>query len=256
MDFDDLREYIIGDDSKDIDWKSSIRHGSLLVRRFEAFRRHNVLFVIDSGVKFRGNSDVNNKKSDVALYTYGTLAYLASHKEDDVAYIANQDELIHFSRFRSNMYNLETSLIEVEKLLEEKNKYNINDLLQFAINHTKRKMVIIIISDIDGLVNLDMDLVRRASIKNNLLFVNVDDVSIFGDDRYDIEVDKNIPRIVAKNKKIREIEKKRRESIINDKTESLKKYRVTVGHVASVDEVTDKLIDLLERHNNAVGTRT
>ena len=28
LDFDDLRDYVIGDESKDIDWKSSIRHGS------------------------------------------------------------------------------------------------------------------------------------------------------------------------------------------------------------------------------------
>ena len=49
LDFDDLRDYVYGDDSKDIDWKSSIRHGSLLVRRYVAFKRHNVVFIMDSG---------------------------------------------------------------------------------------------------------------------------------------------------------------------------------------------------------------
>ena len=52
MDFDDLRDYVIGDNNKDIDWKSSIRHGSLLVRRYCAYRRHNFVFIIDSGKKF------------------------------------------------------------------------------------------------------------------------------------------------------------------------------------------------------------
>ena len=36
MDFFDLREYVPGDEVKDIDWKSSARRGELLVKRFVA----------------------------------------------------------------------------------------------------------------------------------------------------------------------------------------------------------------------------
>ena len=52
LDFDDLRDYVVGDNSKDIDWKSSIRNGSLLVRRYEALKRHNVVFIIDKFFDF------------------------------------------------------------------------------------------------------------------------------------------------------------------------------------------------------------
>ncbi len=255
LDFDDLRDYVIGDNSKDIDWKSSIRHGSLLVRRYEAYKRHNVLFLIDSGIKFRGYASPDNKKSDLAMYAYGTLAYLAYKKEDDAAFISNIDGNIKFSKFRSNQYDLEANLVEVENNITKESQYNVNDLLTYAINNTKKKMVIFIISDIDGLSKLDMSLVSRASYKHNLVFLNIEDISIFGSDRYDLEVSKNVPRIIAKSKAIREIEKKEKENIINTKTKQLKKYRVTVGHISSKEEIVDKLIDLLERHKNAVGTR-
>ena len=76
MDFDDLRDYVVGDNSKDIDWKSSIRHGSLLIRRYCAYRRHNMIFIVDSGKKINGITESGENKSDIALYVFGTLAYL------------------------------------------------------------------------------------------------------------------------------------------------------------------------------------
>ena len=36
MDFDDLREYVLGDDVKDLDWKATARSGRPLVKRFVA----------------------------------------------------------------------------------------------------------------------------------------------------------------------------------------------------------------------------
>ena len=49
MDFDDLREYVPGDDIKDLDWKASARHGRPLVKRYIATRQHAVLLVVDTG---------------------------------------------------------------------------------------------------------------------------------------------------------------------------------------------------------------
>ena len=44
MNFEHLREYVINDDVKDIDWKSSARSGTLLVKQFisENIRRFSV----------------------------------------------------------------------------------------------------------------------------------------------------------------------------------------------------------------------
>ncbi|MGB2787690.1 MAG: DUF58 domain-containing protein, partial [Candidatus Saccharimonadaceae bacterium] len=49
MDFDDLREYVVGDDIKDIDWKATARSGSTLIRRYIAIRKHNIMLVVDTG---------------------------------------------------------------------------------------------------------------------------------------------------------------------------------------------------------------
>ena len=56
---------------------------------------------------------------------------------------------INFSKFKCNLYDLETNLQEVTNNIEKESNFNINDLLNYAINNTKKKMVIMIISDIE-----------------------------------------------------------------------------------------------------------
>lgn len=252
MDFDDLRDYVIGDDNKDIDWKSSIRHGSLLVRRYIAFKRHNIIFVVDSGARFSAISESNEKKSEIALYTYGTLSYLVNKNEDEVSCVYNKDGKIYMSPFKLGLNNLELNLNNLEKNIEKDNEYTINDLVEYALNTSKRKMIMIVISDIAGLNALDINLVKRVITAHDMMFVNINDASMYGEDLFDIESDSDIPKFIAKNKKIRELEKVEREKIIKEKSNSLKKYRVTTGEIGSKSEIVNKLIDLLERHNNAV----
>ena len=49
MEFNDLREYVRGDDVKDLDWKASARSGQLLIERYVAVRKHTVLLVVSTG---------------------------------------------------------------------------------------------------------------------------------------------------------------------------------------------------------------
>ena len=49
MDFNDLREYVVGDDVKDIDWKATSRSLHPLVKRYVAVRKHTVLLVVSTG---------------------------------------------------------------------------------------------------------------------------------------------------------------------------------------------------------------
>ena len=44
LNFDDLREYVPGDNVKDIDWKASARSNNILIKQYIAERKHNILF--------------------------------------------------------------------------------------------------------------------------------------------------------------------------------------------------------------------
>ena len=53
LDFEDHREYQVGDDVRDIDWRATARVGSLLIKRSRATRMHTVLFAVDTGRSMR-----------------------------------------------------------------------------------------------------------------------------------------------------------------------------------------------------------
>ena len=85
MNFDELREYVQGDDIKDIDWKASARSQKLLVRQYIAERKHNVLLVFDTNMNMLGDSDGFEEKRELAILSAGTLAYFVNKSGDYVA---------------------------------------------------------------------------------------------------------------------------------------------------------------------------
>src|SRR5690606_35823529 len=47
--FDSLREYVIGDDTRSIDWRATARRGDVVVRTWRPERDRHVLVVLDTG---------------------------------------------------------------------------------------------------------------------------------------------------------------------------------------------------------------
>ena len=69
MNFENLREYVLGDDVKDIDWKSSARSGKILTKQFIAEKKHNIPLVMDTGAKMEADSDALESKKELALFS-------------------------------------------------------------------------------------------------------------------------------------------------------------------------------------------
>ena len=252
MDFDDLRDYVLGDNSKDIDWKSSIRHGSLLVRKYCAYRRHNFVFIIDSGKKFNGLTSKLEDKNEVSLYTFGTLAYLINKNEDEFTKVYNKVDTLTAEPFRSGSLNIEISMNDIEKNILLDNNHDINKMLDYPLRHFKRKMIYIVISDLDGANNITENTLKKVTTSHDLLFINISDASIYGDDLFDLNDNNNVPFYISKNKKLKEVEENIKRQVYESCLEKFKKYRISSVTISSKDEIVNNLIDLLERHNHAV----
>ena len=252
MDFDDLRDYVIGDNNKDIDWKSSIRHGSLLVRRYCAYRRHNFVFIIDSGKKFNGLTEKLESKSDVSLYTFGTLAYLIHKNDDEMTAVYNDNTSLASEPFRVSTINIEMTMSALEKNILLDNPHNINEMLEYPLKHYKRKMIYIIISDLAGANDITENILKKVTASHDILFINISDASICGDDLYDINEDSDIPLYISKNKKLKEVEADIKNKLYESCVKKFKKYRISTVTISSKDEIVNSLIDLLERHNHAI----
>jgi len=95
-DFESLREYLEGDDLRDVCWTATARRGQLITRRYQTERNQAVWIVLDAGRLLRGRilpdtSDPDrwgHSKLDYACSTAVALAQLALYSGDRVGLLA------------------------------------------------------------------------------------------------------------------------------------------------------------------------
>lgn len=249
MVFDNLREYVINDDIKDVDWKSSARSGTLYVKQFVAERNHNFLFVMDTGKKMMADTDALLCKKDVALYSMGVLGYLAINNKDYVGMLYSNNKFI-YKPFRHNLYNLEEYLCEYDKNVSN-HECNINELLHYVENHLLSKMIIVIITDIVGVNSIDISLLNKIKIHNDILIININDTNMTGHDVFDIDYEKYIPNYFLMDKKLNRLEKNIKEKLYENNYKRLLKCGVVMVSISSIDDIEKKIIKLLEEYKYA-----
>lgn len=251
MNFEDLRNYVIGDNIKDIDWKATARSNSILIRQYVAEKKHNIMLVFDSGKKMLGDTNQKEGKKEVAIISAGTLAYLANKNGDYVGAIYEKKGGIEFYPFKSGLHNIEKILTDYESKLEEVEISSIENSLKYISENVRRRMIIFVFTDLDGMEKVKESTLKVLSTLHDVMFVNINDGYIYGDLAYDVENDKYIPEIFLNDNKLYEIEKNIKEELYSKCIEKLKKYNISTTTIESCQESVIKIIELLEEHKNA-----
>ncbi len=121
--FDSLREYVIGDDTRSIDWRASARAADVMVRTWRPERDRHVLIVLDTGRTSAGRVG-DAPKLDAAMDTALLLAALATRAGDRVDLLA-YDRTVRaaversgpadvLSRFVNAMATVDSELLETD----------------------------------------------------------------------------------------------------------------------------------------------
>ena len=251
MNFEDLREYIIGDNVKDIDWKASARSNHILVRQFVAEKKHNIMIVFDTGKKMLADTNKNEEKKEVALMTAGTIAYLANKNGDYVGAVYNNSNNIIYHQLKMGLYNIEKILNKYNADVEKGDISNLEKSLDYIIKHIKKKLIIFVITDIDGIESVNQNTLEQLNYMNDVMFININDADITGSKGFNIDSNKYIPELIFKDKKLQEYELKLKKQMYERAEKRLKKYGISMVSIESNLEVPLKIINLLERHRNA-----
>jgi uncharacterized protein (DUF58 family) len=85
--FDSLREYVVGDDVRSIDWRSSARHAGLMVRTWRPERDRRIVLVLDTGRTSAGRVG-GIPRLDTSMDAALLLTVLAGRAGDHVDLIA------------------------------------------------------------------------------------------------------------------------------------------------------------------------
>lgn len=248
MNFDELREYVQGDDIKDIDWKASARSQKLLVRQYIAERKHNVLLVFDTNMNMLGDSDGFEEKRELAILSAGTLAYFVNKSGDYVASVFMSENGVKYFPFKAGLDNIETILENYHRTVTMNNNSDVNDCLEYIIRNFKQKMIIVLVSDVRGFTTITDTNLKRLLVAHDVLALNISDASINGNLAYNMNKASFMPAFLYKNKKLKKAMKESNLELQKTVANRLKKYGISCSTIDYVEELDREIVDLLVKH--------
>ena len=251
LNFEDLREYIPGDNIRDIDWKASSRSRMLLIKRYIAEKKHNIMIVFDTGSKMNAHTQSMEEKKDVAIYSAGTLAYLAYSNGDFVGSIYNVDGKMKFFPLRTRLYDIENILASYDSDVQRSSKSDLNQSLEYLLKNFKRKMVVFVITDQAGTSSVSENILKKLICQHDLLFININDVNVTGAHSFKVQQNRYLPRFITEDKKLIKMEKEAKERIMMENEKKLLHHAIMSTEIGSKEEVTNEITNLLQRHRFA-----
>lgn len=149
IEFDEVREYQMGDDVRSIDWNVTARTGKPHIKKFIEERELTVMIMVDVSASARFAS-TNELKSQLAAEISALLALSAIRNSDKVGLIIFTDEVEKFIPPRKGKGHVLRLIREVLYFVPKGKTTNIQNALEFLSKVTSRKTISFLISDFIG----------------------------------------------------------------------------------------------------------
>lgn len=251
LDFENLREYNPGDSIRDIDWKATSRSGKVLVKRYVAEKKHNIMIVFDTGKSMAAHTDCNQVKKEIALNVGGVIGYLAAQNGDNVGAIYNRNGKIQFYPFRTGVENIEKILTEYDREVFDDYETDIEKTLEYIVKNIKRNMILFVVTDPMGIANMSQNTLKKLVHQHNVLFISINDAKLTEGKAFDVDRNSYIPEFISGNKKLLRMEQEIRQKLYADNEKKLLQNRIISTCIDKEEEIVDKIIELLEGHKYA-----
>ena len=146
MDFEELREYIPGDEVRDIDWNVTYRMGRPFVKRFREERELGMILALDVSASSAFGS-LRRSKRDFAAEIAGTLAISAARSSDKVGLLLFTDHTELFLPPRKGRRHILRILREMLAFEPKHRGTNITAALTFLNHVLHRRSIIFLLTD-------------------------------------------------------------------------------------------------------------
>ncbi|MFC7594295.1 DUF58 domain-containing protein [Terrabacter sp. GCM10028922] len=256
LDYDDLRDYVPGDEVRDIDWRATARHQAPLVKRYVATRKQNLMLVIDTGRGMAATTRSGEPKKAVAIAAAGLVGYLAQRHGDLVGLVRGTASSTVAHDLRGTEAHLELLLraIDASTTLEG-DQSSLATQLRWVVRNVRRRLVLLVVADDKDLDPALDELLRRLHVQHEILWLTVEDAdptAIDGDrTAYDVADTYTLPTLVRLDPKVREAYAVSVAERVRRTTELLDRRGINHGRLGSSDEVVGTVFALLERQRRA-----
>ncbi|CAN5475501.1 DUF58 domain-containing protein [soil metagenome] len=188
--FDSLREYVVGDDVRSIDWRATARRADVVVRTWRPERDRRVVIVVDTGRTSAGRVGVDPTASDPggwprldwSLDAALLLAALAARAGDHVDFLAH-DQVTRAAVVGASRTELLAQLVAAmaplqPALVESDSAATIATILR----RTRRQALVVLLTDLNS-SSLDeglLPVLPRLSAKHQVIVAAVSDPRVDG----------------------------------------------------------------------------
>lgn len=146
MTFSDFREYVAGDDVRNIAWTLMARAGKPYVKTFEEERELTLMIVVDvSGSNDFGSRD--HFKGETLAYVAATLAFSAIKNNDHVGLLLFSDDVELFVPPKKGKNHVYRILREILFYKPKSTKTKISSALDYLRGVLKKRATIFVLSD-------------------------------------------------------------------------------------------------------------
>ena len=176
MEFDEVREYVPGDDIRTIDWNVTARANKPYIKKFVEERELTVMFVVDisSSHVFGG---LDKSKNELTAELCSVLAFSAIENNDKVGVIMFSGDIEKYippKKGKKHVLRVTKELLDAGRIEHrEKKQTNITGALDYLARVVKKRAVVFFVSDFqaDGFQN-KMSVMSR---KHDLIAVHISD---------------------------------------------------------------------------------
>lgn len=175
-DFEQIKDYVAGDDFRTINWKASARRSKLMVNVYQDERSQQIYSVIDKGrvmqQAFQGMTLL-----DYSINASLVLSYVAMYKEDRAGlatFSSDFDTFVPASRRPGHMQTL------LETLYAQQTEFGETDYSALVANlnkHVTKRSLVVLYTNFTGLVSMQRQLpyLQQLNQRHRLLVVFFED---------------------------------------------------------------------------------
>ena len=181
MDFSEMKQYVQGDDTRNIDWKATRRTGKPYIRVYNEERDRNVWLVVSQMNSMFFGSQIR-MKSVSAAHTAALMAFKALEMGDRVGAVVYNNDEVKFFKATSSKNNVVQIMTEIQRqnhLLNAANsdntKGNLASSLKILTTLAKHDDLVVLIGDGRALDEETAKHITRINMHNDVIGVLVYD---------------------------------------------------------------------------------
>jgi uncharacterized protein (DUF58 family) len=146
MEFEEVREYLPGDEVRSIDWNVTARFGHPFVKKFKEERELTVMLIVDVSASGRFGS-VRQTKTELAAELAAVLAFSAIRNNDKVGLIMFTDQVEKYVAPKKGRRHVLRVIREVLAFQPQGHGTNLTRALDYLNSVQSRRAVTFVLSD-------------------------------------------------------------------------------------------------------------